>query len=435
VQPPVGQISSQLPLPSQPPLSLSASPTISPAPAPSSLLSIPPILSVPLTLDPKPVPSAPGTPNASLVTKSSRLDNPETSKMQSTDQGLRPIPPAATQVGDPNGHHEITEPNFSATKPCRGCSPVVEMSATGWLDGPAAEQQWASPQAIRTRVPVGPSDILISQIQSGASFVIGGSITVTPGQTVTVDNVPVAIQTTASRLEVVVGTTVVPLYSNEARSRGTRASHPPSALPPMLTIGTETITANSQDQYVVSGQTLSPGGSAIIVAGTTISLAPSATAVVVNGVTSTIVPRLGNVWTMSAPALTLNDHVYTANRAGYITISPGTVLKPGGEAITVNGTTLSLDSGGTAVVIQGSTSTMQPVTTVVTLTRSVGGDAGNAGRTNGGTWALPTKKPEVPAKPISAGGALDPGLTSTDGWLGGVLLLVWWGLGYLAVEL
>jgi hypothetical protein len=356
--------------------------------------------------------------------------------MQSTDQGLRPIPPAATQVGDPNGHHEITEPNFSATKPCRGCSPVVEMSATGWLDDPAAEQQDASSRPIRTRVPAGPSNILISQIQSGADFVIGGSITVTPGQTVTVDNVPIAIQTTASGLEVIVGTTVVPLHPNEVRSsRGTRASHAPSALPPVLVIGTETITANSQNQYVVSGQTMSAGGPAITVAGTTISLASSAMAVVINGATSTIAPQLGNIWTMSAHALTFNDHVYTANRAGYITISPGTVLKPGGEAITVNGTTLSLDTGGTAVVIQGSTSMMQPVTTVVTLTRTAGGGAGNAGRTSGGTWASPTNNPEVPAKPISAGDTLDPGFSRTDGWLGGVLLLVCWGLGYLAVEL
>jgi hypothetical protein len=434
VQPPVGQIPSQLPLPSQPLLFPSGPTTVPPIPAPSSLLP-PPILSVPLTTGPIPIPSASGTPDASFVIKTSHLDKPGTSVM-STDQGLRPIPPAATQVGDPNGHHEITEPNFTATKPCRGCSPVVEMSATGWLDGPAAEQQYASSRPIRTRVPAGPSNILISQIQSGANFVIAGSITVTPGQTVTVDNVPVAIQTTASRLEVIVGTTVVPLHPNEVRSsRGTRASHAPSALPPVLTIGTETITANSQNQYVVSGQTLSPGGAAITIAGTTISLASSATAVVINGATSTIAPQLGNVWTMSAAALTFNDHVYTANRAGYITISPGTVLKPGGEAITVNGTTLSLDTGGTAVVIQGSTSMMQPVTTVVTLTRSAGGGAGDAGRTSGGTWALPTNKPEVPAKPISAGDTLSPGFSMTDGWLGGVLLLVWWGLGYLAVEL
>jgi hypothetical protein len=359
--------------------------------------------------------------------------------MQSTDQGLRPIPPAATQIGDPNGHHEITEPNFSATRPCRGCSPVVEMTATGWLDSPAEEQRGTSSQPIRTRVPAGPSNILISQASSGVNFVIGGSVTVTPGQTVTIDDVPVAIQTTASRFEVVVGTTIVSLYPDEVKSsRGPRVTHAPSALPPSLTIGSETIVANSQNQYIISGQTLSPGGAAITVSGTTISLAPSATAVVINGVSSSLAPQFGNIWTMAAPALTFNDHTYTANRAGYITISPGTVLKPGGEAVTVNGTTLSLDHGGTAVVIQGSTSMLQPATTVITLTRSVGGGGrggGNAGYTSGGTWISPTRKPEVPAKPVSAAGTLGPGFTRDDGWLGGMLILVWWGLGYLAVEL
>jgi hypothetical protein len=354
--------------------------------------------------------------------------------MQSTDQGLRPIPPAATQVGDPNGHHEITEPNFSATRPCRGCSPVIEMTASGWQDSPAEEQQGTSSEPIRTRVPAGPSNILISQALSGGNFVIGGTTTVTPGQTVTVDNVPVVVQTTAGRVEVVVGTTVIPLFPNEVKSsKGPRVTYAPSALPPALTIGAETIRMNPQSQYIVSGQTLLPGGAAITVSGTTISLAPSATAVVINGATSSIAPQFGNVWTMAAPALTLNDHVYTANRAGYITISPGTVLKPGGEAITVNGTTLSMEHSGTAVVIQGSTSMLQPVTTVVTLTKSAGaGGAGNVGYTSGGTWALPTNKP---AKPISAGATLSPGYTGADGWLGGILILIWWGLGYLAVEL
>jgi hypothetical protein len=434
----LGLIPSQSPPPIQPPPSPST-PTPNPVPALSSLPPIPLIPSAPLAPGTRPYPSAPAPPNASFINISSHLDTPGAPVMQSTDQGLRPIPPAATQVGDPNGHHEITEPNFSATRPCRGCSPIIEMTATGWLDSPAAEQRGTSSQPVRTRVPAGPSNILISQVPSGINFVIGGSVTVTPGQTVTVDNIPVVIQTTASRYEVVVGTTVVSLYPDDAKSsRGPRVTHAPSALPPSLTIGSETIIANSQNQYIVSGQTLSPGGTAITVSGTTISLAPSATAVIINGVASSLAQPLGNIWTMAVPALTLNDRTYTANRAGYITITPGTVLKPGGEAVTVNGTTLSLDHGGTAVVIQGRTSMLQPATTVVTLTRSAGAGGvggGNAGHTSGGVWSLPTNKPEVPAKPVSAAGTLSPGLTGDDGWLGGMLILVWWGLGYLAVEL
>jgi hypothetical protein len=363
--------------------------------------------------------------------------------MTSTDQGLHPIPPAATQSGDPNGHHEITEPNFSATKPCPACSPVIEVTATGWLDTPPEEQHGTSTQPVVTRVPAGPSDVFISQAQSGGNFVIGDSITVVPGQTVTIDNVPVAIQTNAGTVEIVVGTAIIPLQqpSEVTSNKGPRVTYAPTQLPPVLTIGTETLVANQETQYIVAGQTLSPGKGAITVAGTTISLAPSATAVVVNGATSSLIPSFGNIWTTAAPALTFNNHVYTANRAGYITISPGVVLKPGGAAITVDGTTLSLEHSGTAVVVQGSTSILQPVTTVVTLTRSIGpggvGGVGgsSAGYTSGGTWSVPTSKPPVPAKPISAGTSLNLSLTGSDGCAAGILILLWWSLGYLAVAL
>ncbi|KAH3905535.1 hypothetical protein HBI56_200390 [Parastagonospora nodorum] len=360
--------------------------------------------------------------------------------MTSTDQGLHPIPPAATQPGDPDGHHEITEPNFSATKPCLGCSAVIEVTATGWLESPPEEQHGTSTTPILTRIPAGPSNVVVSQAQSGGNFVVGDSLTVTPGQTITVNDVPIVIQTTDGTVEVVVGTRIIPLQppSEVTSSQRPRATYAPSQLPPVLTFGTETIAPNQETQYVLAGQTISPGGEEITIAGTTISLAPSATAVVINGVTSSLAPRFGNVWTTAAPVLTFNNHAYTANRAGYITIGPGTVLQPGGAPITVDGTTLSLDHSGTAVVIQGSTSILQPVTTVVTRTRSVslgGSGDGNAGYTNSGAWPAPTGKSGQPTKPVSAGMSLTLKHSGSDGWLGGLLILVWWGLGYLAVAL
>ncbi|KAF2036373.1 hypothetical protein EK21DRAFT_106476 [Setomelanomma holmii] len=428
------------PIPSQPPPlgpTPSSSAAIPSGLVPSGPLSLPPIPSAPLNSGPGLIPSIIYTSNAGTIVDSSRSGVTAIPGMTSTDQGLKPIPPAATQTGDPNGHHEITEPDFSSTKPCRGCSPVVEISATGWLDTPPEEQHETSTQPIRTQIPAGPSNILISQVPSGGDFVIGGSTTVTPGQTITVDGTPVAIQTTAGRVEVVVGTSVVPLQPDEVQStKGPRVTYAPSALPPILTIGSETITANSQAQYVVAGQTLSPGGAAITVAGSTISLVPSATAVVINGISSTLAQNFGNIWTTAAPAITFNDHVYTANRAGYITISPGIVLKPGGDAITVDGTTLSLDHSGTAVVVQGHTSILEPVTRVVTLTRSVSaGGVGFAGYSSGGTWVQPTAKtaPEVPAKPVSGGTVLQTNHVGGDGWFAGLLALIWCSLGYLAV--
>ncbi|KAH8708640.1 hypothetical protein GQ44DRAFT_457890 [Phaeosphaeriaceae sp. PMI808] len=395
-----------------------------------------PTPSAPLTSSRRPIPSFPS--DASVVITPSRSGATGKPVMQSTNEDLRPIPPAATQPGDPNGHHEITEPNFTATKTCRGCSPFVEIPATGWLDSLAEEPQGPSSRLIRTNVIAGPSNLLISQAPSGGNFVIGGSATVTPGQTIIVDNVPVAIQTSAGKVEVVIGTTVIPLNPDAPKSyKKPQVTHTPTSLPVVITIGSETISANSQGQYIVSGQTLQPGGTAITISGTTISLAPSATAVIINGISSALTPNFGNIWTISAAALTFKNQVYTANRAGYITIGPGTVLKPGGEAITVDGIALSLDNSGTVVVVQGNTSILKPAITVVTLTKSVGAGVGGgrAGYTSGGSWTLPTTKAETSAKLISAGGTLSPNFVGDDAWLGGLMMLVWWSLGFLAVGL
>lgn len=54
--------------------------------------------------------------------------------------------------------------------------------------------------------------------------------------------------------------------------------------PPAFTIGSETVTGNTQNQYLVDGQTLTPGG-VVTASGTPISLAVSATEVIVGSST------------------------------------------------------------------------------------------------------------------------------------------------------
>ena len=166
-------------------------------------------------------------------------------------------------------------------------------------------------------------------------------------------------------------------------------------------------------------------------------LAPSATALIINGETSSITPMFGEVYTSTvAAALTFKDHVYTPNRAGYIVLGPGTTMVPGGAPITVDGTTLSLEHSGTAVVVQGTTMSLQPVTTVVTLTKGPdalgtgsGGDGGNVhGQSTGNGYAYPTGEPII-------AGATRTSSAIPENWLGGFLLLIWWGTGYLAVQL
>ncbi|KAF2850929.1 hypothetical protein T440DRAFT_478825 [Plenodomus tracheiphilus IPT5] len=438
---------------------LSVSPPLPPGPLPSQQSEDSPTLVLPTPgINPsEPVPSLSGllpsatsdlaydppvltTTKTALETSATLGNVTDTSAMQSTTEGLKPIPPAETQDGDPNGHHEITEPNFTTTKLCRGCSPVIEITASGWLD--PAEQHGSTLETpmsttdrpIEATISIGHSNILISQGPTGDDYVIGGSMTVTPGQTVTVGDAPIAIQTSEGHMEAVLGTTIIALQPDGTSSQyanNPQITDAPVLRPPVVVIGTETITPNEQTQYVIADQTLAPGGPALTISRTTLSLAPSATALVINGETSSLTPLLGKVYTTVAPAaLTFSNRVYTANRAGYIILGPGTTLIPGGYAVTVDGTTLSLEHSGTAVIVQGTTRALQPVTTVVTLTRGVG--AGNGGLASSESTAFeypyPTEKP-LPAN------AMRFGDTIADRWLGGVVLLVWCSVGLFAVRL
>lgn len=363
----------------------------------------------------------------------------------STEEGLRPIPaPSTAPTGNPDGHHEIPEPNFSVTKPCRGCSPVIEISATGfdeWPTSPIADHAGITTEQTppKATITAGPSQVVISQEPNGGNFVIGGSTTVAPGQTVVVDNTPIVVQTSAGRTEVVVagphGTSTVPFVPSSPENAGSQITEGPILSP--VTIGGQIITANAASQYVISGQTLQPGGPAITVDGTTVSLLPSATAIVINGVTSTLAQAYGAIYTStSSPLLTINNKVYTANRAGYYILGPGTTLIPGGPPVTISGTVISLEPRGTAAIIQGSTSMMTPVATIVTLTKvagGVGGGNGNSGGTGAGGSLLPL--PQSTSKHNAAGVVRFGATFGNDDWLGGIWALAVIGLGWLTLWL
>lgn len=358
----------------------------------------------------------------------------ETAVMQSTEQGLKPVPPAATQVGDPNGHHEITEPNFSATKACRGCSPVIEISATGWLQNSAGEMLVTATVGLpQVTVGTGLSNVIISQDSIDGNFIVDGSTTLTLGQTVTIDDTRIAIQTSAGRTHVLVGTSTLPLepemLSITDQPDMTAA---PVLLPPVLTLGKTTITANERTEYAVADQTLSPGGAEITVSGTILSLAPSATALIIDGQTSSLTPLEGGIYTTVAPvAWTFNNQVYTTNRAGWIVLGPSATLIPGGPLLTLDGTTLSLDHSGTAVLVQGSTVPLQPVTAVVTLTRSPSLSAGGTlatQRSAGDGYRYPTSTGKAVPMSVSAA-SRSHSIVMTSSWFGSVtsmLIFVVW---------
>lgn len=114
-----------------------------------------------------------------------------------------------------------------------------------------------------------------------------------------------------------------------------------------LIIGSETLSRNPTGAYVLDGKTLVPGAAAITVDGTVVSLDPAGTAVVVDG-TQTI--DLGSFIDQGPPvAITLGAHPVTANPDGRFVIGSQT-LRPGGSAVTVDGTVYELPPSGAAPV-------------------------------------------------------------------------------------
>jgi hypothetical protein len=130
---------------------------------------------------------------------------------------------------------------------------------------------------------------------------------------------------------------------------------PPTIMPTTLTIGNEIFSPlhSAERPIVVAGQTLAPGGPAITISGTILSLAPSASFVVVNGATS-------NIANPAAPTITVGGGVFSAAQASSapIFVIGGQSLAPGGSAITVSGTTLSLAPSAAFVVVNGVISTI-----------------------------------------------------------------------------
>jgi hypothetical protein len=215
-------------------------------------------------------------------------------------------------------------------------------------------------------VVIGPSSVVVVGSQTlqpgGPNLIIGG---VTP-----VSLVP------AATAIVVGGATTLQLP---------QVSVDPARPPPILTIGSSTLTANAATQFFVApGQTLSPGNQ-VTIDGRIVSLAPSALFVVVDGVTQvlpTATPRIqfptnlpqivvGGTTIAAQPVQGGSDNPGTnsnnnqndeqnndgpGSNSGPKFVVGGQTLSPGGQAITVSGTTLSLANGGSSIVVNGVTS-------------------------------------------------------------------------------
>jgi hypothetical protein len=145
-----------------------------------------------------------------------------------------------------------------------------------------------------------------------------------------------------------------------------------STPPALIVIGQMTVTPVASDRYIVVGQTLSRGGSAIEVAGTTYSLPPSASNAIVNGQAapiSTLQPSPESPATVVIGGVTAKPE----SSGAYYLIADQT-LSPGGSALEISGVTYSSPTSGANIVINGATSLIAP-TDIRTVSAVVFGSA------------------------------------------------------------
>ncbi|KAI2482578.1 hypothetical protein Ptr902_04894 [Pyrenophora tritici-repentis] len=191
---------------------------------------------------------------------------------------------------------------------------------------------------------------------AATQFFVEPGQTLTPGGVATIGGQVVSLDQSASFVVVAGSTQALPV--------------PVATNPPQIVVGGSTISAQARPTggsnqnnpgvgptFVISGQTLIPGGSAITVPGTTLSLAPSAGVVVINGVTSTL--KGATVPVATPPTVTVGNNVFSPlPSSGNTFVVAGQTLAPGGSAITVSGTTLSLGPSASFLVANGATLTL-----------------------------------------------------------------------------
>ena len=190
--------------------------------------------------------------------------------------------------------------------------------------------------------------VVTSTNAAGAHFTSFGVVTAVNTQPAQSQSLDPAIVSGGSEL-VISGTTIyMPSSGSRSGDDGSTASL--GAAPALMTIGSSTITANGAGDFVIAGQTLAPGGSNIVVSGTTLSLQAFGSGVVIDGATM----ALGT----ASKVVTVGPDTMSANGAGDLILA-GETLVPGGTAITESGQTLSLEASATALIIAsgGSTTT------------------------------------------------------------------------------
>ena len=176
---------------------------------------------------------------------------------------------------------------------------------------------------------------------NAASQIVVAGKTLTPGGQIIVSGTPISLAPSANLA--VIGSSTQLLTTPV-----------PTANPAIFSFAGSTYTANSASQFIIAGQTLTPGGT-ITASGTPISL-PQGTNIAVIGTNTQTLATAPALLTAEAPVLTWHGSTYTADASSDFVIASQT-LTPGGT-ITVLGTPIRLASGAADAAVGSSTQTL-----------------------------------------------------------------------------
>ncbi|MCJ1281025.1 hypothetical protein MMC26_000343 [Xylographa opegraphella] len=327
------------------------SPKVDPPASADPSASMNPHPESPLPL-PSPQQTQSGSPPTNLVTAQQPTPAPAA-------QPGPTIPPVITFQGTPITAGTTTAYTIESQTLVPGGPAIIISSATLSLAASATAVAIGSATIpFQPLSPLIPPKITIGNTaytaDSASAFIIGTQTLVPGGPVIT--NAGTAISLAPSATAIAIGDITLPLQ-------------PPNSLAPQITIGPSIYTASLSSFFLVGTRTLQPGGSALTISGTVLSLFPSATALLLAGSTIPLNPPLP---TASSGVLTLGTATYTAanNMAGDFVIGTQTLIA-GGPALTFSGTVVSLFPSGTALVVAGSTiplSSPRPTTPPAILT-------------------------------------------------------------------
>lgn len=202
---------------------------------------------------------------------------------------------------------------------------------------------WNPGPALMTGLPILTLAGTTYTAETAGDYIIGSQTLSPGGQAITISGTPISIPHLDPVL--IIGTSTQVLYGSPVTDR------------PQITIAGTVYTADTAGDFLVGSQTLIPGAPALIIAGTQISLAPSASALVIGTRVETLTPNSSPE--AAPPLITIAGTTYTANAAGAY-LNGSKTLSPGGPAITVSGTPVSLGPAASILVIATSTETLRP---------------------------------------------------------------------------